>query len=331
MASAGRARAAEARKRKRDQESALEGLVACMETQESADREFVNSEMVKKPHIAKILAGMIRDGRIDQAIARQAEKATATPDKQDLGRQLGKGCKSFKKLGVAVLQALLNKVAGNDSSAKTSLAYLLKTTSEGGSTTTIDNSTVGEIFHFALAVNDNTPLPTMYKDAGYVNPLVEVLFKRYVDCGSRLEKYKTVAQITKVRFWHFDPQGEAANVVKFTLGDKDLLLTLPMTADQVKEVTDWKIDAPHTFYATLSSASKFFSLPLGERLEARYLDECKSLPMKDPAEGFEYDDGFSEVPRTPSAASAPSVISSPAAPPPVAAAALLAAMPPRAD
>lgn len=328
MSAPNRARAAEARKRKRDESACLDGLVAVMETQEAADREFVNTEMQRKPHIAKILAGMIRDGRIDQAIAKAAEK-THDPDTKDLGRQLGKGCKTFKKLGVNALQALLIKIAGNDPSAKNALLNLTKVENPaGGGMTTIDSATVGEILHFALDVNDNTPLPRNYANFGYVTPLVDVLFKRYQDCGARLEMYKQV-QNSKPRFWHFKPQSDTANQVEFILGTQRLALTLPLTVADVQSTTDWRIDAPHTFYATLSSAAKFLSIPLGERLEAAFPPQCTALPMKEPTEGFEYDEPLVEMPATPGGSDAASSMLSPGEPAPLAGAAVLASMPPR--
>lgn len=286
---AARNRAAEARTRKRDEVAALDGLVAVINSQEAQDQDFVFAEMKKKPLIAGILAGMIRDGRIDQARQRAQEASSASPPSEDLGRAIGKGTKTFRKLGISALVVFLNKIAGDNAQAKAALLFSTKTLAGGAAgPSTISQETVGEIWHLALDVDDTTPLPTAFPNSRFLKALIDVLAKRYEDCGSRLERYKTIQQSTKVAFWHFDPTSENANEVLFVLGNTSLKLTLPFDVATVKEIRDWVIDAPHTFCATLAPASKFLSVPLGEKLEGTFPAECAQLPMKEPSQRFEY-------------------------------------------
>lgn len=306
-AAAGRNKAAEARKRKRTEEAAIDGIVAAMNSQAAKDQDYVIEAMQERPELGSLIAGMIRDGRFDKAQAKAAEVGQVVRQPQDLGRSLGRSVKTFKKLGVSVLQAFLMKIAGGSAPAKKGLSFLLKVGKDKDgvvSEEAIGLDRVGEIWHFALDVNDDTPLPKEHASPGYLNPLLAVLVRRSHDCGNLLEIYKASEALAAPAFWSFNPSGQTPNQVQFRLGSHTKALTLPIAAEKVRSVTDWDIDAPHTFYATLTSKGSFISTPLGTALEEKEAEFCNALPMFDPQERFEYPDAWkgedgSPAPSTP--------------------------------
>lgn len=202
----GRARAAEARKRKKTEQAALDGIVAAIESQETKDQDFVIEAMKQRPNLASLLAGIIRDGSFEAAQQKIQEGPENKPS-TDLGRPLGKNVRTFKKLGISFLSAFLTKVAGDDSSAKDKLLALIKPKMVGGDAErALTTDEVGEIWHFLLDVNDATLVPTAHHGAGFTNPLLAVLLARYVDCGARLLPLTQGTGPTKAVFWTFDPQ-----------------------------------------------------------------------------------------------------------------------------
>lgn len=320
----GRARAAEARKRKHDEQAALNGMIASIQSQQASDEDFVIQSMKDDNTLATRIAGLIRSGRFKQAKQAIEEQATAPKLPTELGRPLGNSVKTFKKLGISILTAFLARVSDGDDEAKRALMKLIRTTTKDGDDEVIGADKVGELWHFVLDVNDMTKLPTAHDGVGFLNPLPEVLFLRYKDCGSRLSPCMQKINPLPPAFWHFDPQGPSPKSVTFRLGDATLALELHLAEEVARSTTDWKLEAPHTFYAHLSAASKFLSIPLGAKLEETHPAACKSLPMFDPQDSFEYPDAWdrgSVVPSTPAsvASSAPSV--------PVAPAAVLAQLP----
>ena len=309
---AGKVKAAEARKRRRAEEAAVDGIIASVSNQAVKDQEFVVQTVQARPKVATAIAGMIRDGYFDKAESKMEALVVVNAGRQDLGRSLGKGVKTFKKLGVSVLQSFLTKVAGDDGAAKRGLAFLTKevvTTDGAGRHETIGQDRVGEIWHFVLDVNDDTPLPKEHAGSGYLHPLMAVLMRRYNDCGARLEPYKTSEAPVVPGFWSFNPTGESPRDVVFRLGTHTQTITLPLTDGEIQAIIDWEIDAPHTFYAILSSKSRFISIPLGHRLEEVETEFCEGLPMFEPQDRFEYADAWTmptpaAAPHTPGVASA---------------------------
>lgn len=130
-ATAGRARAAEARKRKKTERTTLDGIVAAINSQETKDQDFVIDAMKQRPNLASLLAGMIRDGRFEAAQQKIQDGPESKPV-SDLGRPLGKSVRTFKKLGISFLSAFLAKLAGEDNSAKDKLLVSPHETEDGG-------------------------------------------------------------------------------------------------------------------------------------------------------------------------------------------------------
>lgn len=324
-----RQKAAETRKRKRDEAAAIDGLLATMSTQENADQDFVIKNMKEKPELASFFAGIIRDGRYDKAKQKQSE-APSVAQAVDLGRPLGRGVKTFKRLGLTVMQALFAKIAGDDNNKKDILNNLLKKPDGKGGMTGISPDELGEVWHWLLDVNDSTPIPTKHANSGFTTPLVHALYLRYMDCGERLAPYLTnPAQAQGIGFWFHDRTGDSANRVCFRLGNKTLWVTLPFSAEQATAITDWKIESKHTFYASITAATKFFSMDLGEKLETDFGEEVTALPMFEPQQPFEYIHAFGNVdaaPTTPTSVGGRSSVSGGA---PLASPTVMNALPPR--
>lgn len=227
-------KAQETRKRKRDEEAALSGFTTYIHSAGDKDREFIIKSMDERPDLVPQIARMLRDQTLEQALERTKQEATAGKG-QDLGKPLGKQTKHFKKLGITFLTSFLEQIANRfDPTKLNDMKALLK--DDKGET--ISPERVAKFWEFILDIDARTRLPTKHKHSEYTTPLMQVLMRRYIDCGHRLQHFKYDAG-TDLGFFSWSKKDHPAQVT-LHLFEKQVI-TLPVDAADFSDTNDWQL------------------------------------------------------------------------------------------
>lgn len=285
-------KAQETRKRKRDEEAALSGFATYIHSAGDKDREFIINTMDEKPELVPQIARMLRDKTLEEALERTKKEAVAGKGR-DLGKPLGKQTKHFKKLGITCMLAFLEQIANKFfPQAVDDIKGLCK----GEKGDSISPEKVGMVWDFMLDVDSRTRLPTKHKHSEYTNPLMQVLMRRYIDCGNRLQYFKFVIG-ANLGFFSWSRTERPAEV-KLNIFQKQVI-KLPVADSEFDNEHEWQLINNTTQGASLvcealSRRFKLFDWLRKQHADAKLDLLCKVGPFEYPDEVDGSDDDDDE-------------------------------------
>ena len=251
------------------------GIDTALDGAEERDYNFVCNALKGKPRHTALVASWLRDGELDAALRRRDLRGIQLV----LGPSLPAKCKKMRHLPPRVLRRLFYQAVG-----------AVDECYEPEGTDALDYATqIQPIMLWALLCELDTPVPCTHVHHQYEEPLVAVLWERYVVCGSLLDgvTYETLA--THTGWYFYDPKKPLEVVVR--MKDEVLTVKLPDNEELLKGYRLSVVDNYQLTTASLQDEDEgyirnLYKLLSKQHANQKFAQTDEAFEYPDAAEGF---------------------------------------------